>query len=349
MSWETDVRRAGSAEQRDSLRGARREFLHSYVRNGDMAAFEAAYRSNPIGEWLIADWPAASKAGAVLATDTVLAADVGAFWGDKALIWGSCDDYVVADIDSVGTGGVALSTPVGQAFDNPTVAPVWPARALGGLTISRQNGRWASFGLNWLLTDHLEDEGQPFPQYLGFDFYLCATSAIEPLTGSHYRPVNVLDNAAGPIAVEPARDIADARYEISVIWPTRAETMENQMWFNRLRGRDRPFWVPSWGGSLALASPAGAGATSVLVAPNGQAPSDFTGRHVYFGADQFRQITASADEGGNIRLSFTGALASAATFPKLMRLVRMAGDRVEIGHVRGFYSATKFQVIEVAA
>lgn len=349
MAWRTDVRRANSAESRDSLRGTRRAFSYTYHAFGDYQALEAKWYANPAGDWLIPDWAAASKAGPVLSTDTVIAMDTDCAIGAQVMIWADCETYVIADVQSVGVGSVTLTAQVGQAFTDPTVAPVHTAKLLYGLQVSRLNGQWINVGATFDLVDEMTDEANLAEQYLGLDVLLCATSAVQALSGRAAMPVEVIDNLTGFVAVEPRRADPDVQYAVGLNWATRAEIWAAQQWLSKIRGRDAPFWIPAWGGALTLAEAAPIGSSSILVQPTFGPAADAVGRHLYLGTSQFREITSAADESGNVRLSFSGTLTAAAEHCKLLSLVRMASDRIELSHRRGFVSAALFPVLEVAA
>ncbi|PHQ74630.1 MAG: hypothetical protein COB82_04100, partial [Marinobacter sp.] len=108
------------------------------------------------------------------------------------------------------------------------------------------------------------------------------------------------------------------------------------LWLLSLRGRQRAFWLPTWGRELVLQAAATSGATSIVVAPLAD-PSVWIGRHLMIDhptGPVFREITAAAWDALGIRLSIAapGKSVALGTPVHLLVKVRSDADRIELTH-----------------
>ncbi len=347
LDWKTDIQQAFSREMRHSTRGARRAFSYRFGVVGDYLKAEEMARANPSGDWDVPVWTESSKAGPVLSTDTVLMVDVNASYTDRALVFGSCDDWIIVTIDSIGAG-LNLAAPVGQGFENPSVMPVKVGFSPAGLAVSRRGYDVFESEITFILRGEEDHAATARPQYLGLDYYDCAGAFVEPVSATIQQPLEIIDNGMGPLVAVPVRSLISAGYLVAAVLETTAKRWEMFRWAHHLRGKDRPFWVPVWGGDLQLAAAAVIGAANILVAPVLADVAQYVGRHLHLGGAQFRVITAAVIVAGNHRLSLA-ALTEPAMRPALLRKVRMDTDRLEFRHARGFAAHVGFPVVEVAA
>lgn len=346
LAWNTDVRRDQSSEMRDSLSDAVQSLSYRFPRSGDYQLAEGLLRSNPLGEWLVPVWHEASKAGDVLATDTVLNVDMNASYGAQALVFGDKDNWQVVDIASVGAS-LMLTGAIGTAYTNPTVAPLRTCYAIGGAAAEKTSYRHGGLEVTFQAKDDFTPSGSAYPVYDSLPYVKCAGFAIQPLSGSIVQPAEMISSGFGAFVPVALRSVVEGRYSVEMAFGNRADLMEFYRFLGDVRGRDMPFWVPAWGGALELSSSLSAGATSALVTPIYDDVASYVGKHALIGSD-VRQITSANVSFDKHNITFS-ALSAPATEARMVLKVRLDTDRVEFAHRRGLASNASFMVIEVPA
>ena len=85
----------------------------------------------------------------------------------------------------------------------------------------------------------------------------------QPLAESIAQSVEYIDNGFGPIVIEPVLTHVQRRSTITLI-DRGARRWSRRRWLYSLRGRQRAFWLPTWGRELALQAPLASSSTSAV-------------------------------------------------------------------------------------
>ncbi len=188
------------------------------------------------------------------------------------------------------------------------------------------------------------------PSYLGRDVLIDPTVLRQPLRDTIGQTVEMVDNGFGPIVIEPTRSYLQSRSTIAFSDYGRQVTWSRRRWLHGLRGRQRSFWLPTWGRELVLQADVEAGDGYLIVA----ADLDLTtwiNRHIMFDLPTggvFRQITAASFDalGHRLTISPLGADVPANTAVHFLTKMRLDTDRVELEHsaTRTAMSATVIEV-----
>ncbi|MCV2877615.1 hypothetical protein OE699_02015 [Sedimentimonas flavescens] len=346
ISWQTDIGRADVGEMRHSLRGGRGAYRYSFMRSGDYLAAEGLYRSAPLDDWLVPAWADAVKAGAVADTDLSVTANTSSEWGDKALIFGCSDDFVVADVASVGVGEITLSAAVGKAYDNPSVMPLHLAYISDVVNVRAITTRHVGIEMTFVRRDEMAEATPSYQQFGGLYFLPCASRPMQNLAGGIGWPVEVIDNEMGPVVLEQIRAQLEAYYSASMSFGSSADVKAFRAFLSAIRGRDGAFWVGSYGGALSFVVAPSAGATTLRIAPLLRTAADYVGRSVRVG-NEFRTITAASEFSATEHRLTVAALSATATTGRLLRKVRLESDAVELRHRRGLGARCTFTLAEV--
>ncbi|GGL58778.1 vWA domain-containing protein [Wenxinia marina] len=177
--------------------------------------------------------------------------------------------------------------------------------------------------------------GGALPQYQGLDVLTDPAVLRQPLAETLGQTVEAIDNGFGTIVLETLLTHVQRRSTITLIdrGPAR---LTRRRWLLSLRGRQRAFWLPTWGRELVLQAAITSDATSIVVAPLAD-PSVWIGRHLMIDHPTgpiFREITAATWDALGIGLSITapGKSIPLGTPIHLLVKVRSDADRIELKH-----------------
>jgi len=190
------------------------------------------------------------------------------------------------------------------------------------------------------------------PTYLGRDVLVDPTVLQQPLRDTIGQTVEMVDNGFGPVAIEPKRAYLQLRSTISFSDYGAAHRWSRRRWLHGLRGRQRSFWLPTWGRELLLQADVETGDDFLIVAA-GPDLSTWISRHIMFDLPTggvFRQITAASFDALGHRLTIAplDVDVPSGTPVHVLTKMRLDTDRIELEHsaTRTDVSAT---VIEVPA
>ncbi|MEL6208674.1 MAG: hypothetical protein AAFR44_00525 [Pseudomonadota bacterium] len=223
----------------------------------------------------------------------------------------------------------------------------------GQAEVSRERRGRSVVALEFTLDAAADDGASPFAQYLGSDVVTDAHVLRQAAAEGVSQVVSYIDSGVGPIVPEIVRSYVQEPQTLSFVDHGHDARLRRRRWLYTIRGRQRAFWLPSWGGELVLQGDVGSGATVLSVAAVGN-PADLIGRHVMIdlpGAPIFRRIDAASDAGGGVyslTIAALGAAVPAATLVHLMTLVRLDTDQVEMRHLTT-RTETVAPVVEVPA
>lgn len=347
IQFNTDVLKSASTEMRYSIRGGRQSFEYVYPRSEAFQEMEALFRSDPYGEWYVPVWTQVSRPGAVGSSDTSLSVDINHEWTDKVVIFGGCDDYVIADIDTV-TTTVDLTAPVGQAFSDPAVMPVRTCLAPGGAKIARGTKRHTLAEIKWISVDEFGASGSSYATLNSLPFFKCSGAYVRPVSGQLVHPVEMVDQGFQQFDLVTLRDNLEMMKSVSVSMSDSDEKKAFRDFLGDIRGQDGAFWITDWEGKLTLLSNPLSGATTASVSPIFSDVADYVDRYMKIG-DDLRLITAASEiSATEHELTFSSLSADAST-AHLLRKVRMDTDEFKITHRRDLVMSVDFMVAEVTA
>jgi hypothetical protein len=342
LEWRTDVLMSRAAEQRIALRPVPREIL-TYRQLLDAAGTARALelvRAGATAEWLVPVWSMAARAGvAVAATDLVIPIDTASADyrapGHAVVAADGGAAHLVA-VAAVLPDRLELAAPVGIDLADPIIAPARRGILTAPLETERSRRPHRTVTATFTLADGAELGASPWPTHLGLDVPTDPAVLRQPLRATLGQTVEQMDNGFGPIVLEPVRSYLQRRSIISTVDYGAAARWARRRWLLSLQGRQRAFWLPSWGRELVLRAPVGAADTSMVVAPIGDLDA-YVGRHamIDLGGGIFREVTGAAFDalGHRLAIAAPGIAVPAATPVHWMTRVRLDADRVELVHL----------------
>ncbi|OIQ04671.1 MAG: hypothetical protein AUK60_11865 [Rhodobacteraceae bacterium CG2_30_10_405] len=366
LEWRTDVLLSRAGEQRIGRRTVPREIITYQHRLDALGLAQAAELARAgatgatgatgfVGEWLLplwhmAGWPTARvvEGASEIAVDTTVA-DYRALGFAALAVDGAAASLI--EIASVEPARLVLVAPLGPVSAQPIIAPVRRAIMTAPLSVSRRRQSDGILSATFTLLDGADLVASVGPQYLGHDVLLDPSLLRQPLQSTLLRAVEYVDNGFGPIAVEPARDVFQRGETISLHDYGPAARWARRRWLWSRRGRQRSFWLPTWGWEFKMRAAMTSVGTLLRVAPIADL-TGYVGRHIMLDLPSgplWREITGAVADGADHRLSIAapGVPVPIATPVHWLSHVRLDADRVEIGH-NATASATSFTVIEVA-
>ncbi|MGX1259793.1 hypothetical protein [Sinorhizobium fredii] len=363
LGWLTEVLQGRTSEQRLGLRSApRQSFQYSFKLGPRQFSLAKAFaRRNGAEPVLVPVWAELTRIpGAVLGSASSIDFDTAAAdyrAGSQILIWESDEKAVTATIDTIAPTGVTLTAPIGTDFANPTVAPVRSALIVDGLRINRVRGRTTDATIRLEVVDNIDLSGAAtYPLYQDLEVLTEPTERVSDISENIMRAVDYIDNGFGPVAIETARNYADFGQTLGFLATGKASLWQWRRFLHNRKGKQKPFWLPSFNNDLQLQ--AGIGPADTLLLVQSIAPAGFyVGRQVMIelrnGTRFFREITnAAAAGGGTDQLTISAALGQAVAPADIAWLcflsrVRLNSDTVTISYrFRGLYSVSA-PVIEV--
>ena len=342
LEWSTDVLVTEAAEQRIALRTGPRSTLslsHLLDATGLAEATELG-RAGPLDDWTLPLWHLARPATApVDAADLTIFVDTtdGAFdEAAQAIIAADGGRAHPVEIAAVLSDRLELAVAAGVSLAHAIVAPVGSAFLARPVEIDRRRQGIGTVTASFTL--RIGDTGSgasPYHKHEGLDVLIDPAVLRQPLAETLGQTVEAIDNGYGPIVLEPVITHVQRRSTITLIDRGSAR-LTRRRWLLSLRGRQRPFWLPTWGRELVLQAAATSGATSIIVAPLAD-PSVWFGRHLMIDhptGPVFREITAAAWDALGIRLSIAapGKSIALGTPVHLLVKVRSDADRIELMH-----------------
>lgn len=358
LAWLTDVMGSRTGEQRLKLRNVPRQSL-DYDHRLDADQFSRAKAFVRRNGAVLVDapvWPEAAWLGAVAADATSLSVDTtAADWreGGHLVVWESDSKFAVLEIDTVSSGSIALSDPVGIAFTRAEVMPVRSAYIADGLSIAR-GSTFVDASLSILVTDNVDLSASDYPQYESLDVVTERTIMVSDISEHVVRSVEMVDNGFGPVALETRRNYADFGQALGFIENGPAAVWRRRRWLHSLGGKQKPFWLPAWNMDLSLQDPLGSSDTVASVRSISPAAT-YVGRHVmvllHDGTRFLRSITNAVPDGDNDDITLSASLGQAVTAAEIasfcfLSKVRLDSDVVSIEHRDTGLSAVTVPVME---
>ncbi|WP_146148860.1 hypothetical protein [Pseudaminobacter soli (ex Li et al. 2025)] len=366
LEWLTDVLGSRTGEQRIALRSAPRQTFSFSVRLSDAEYARARGFARRRAHTIVGVpvWAEAiNLAVGVAASDSSIAMDTTS--GDwrvdgGVVIWESPDKFVVTRIVLVAAGSLGLLAPVGVDLRKPKIIPLRSALVPEGFSVDRQ-ATYSDVGVKFLVTDNIDLAASyvsTYPKYQGLDVVTEAPVLVADVSDSIVRSMDLIDNGTGPVVVETLRNYVDFGQTVSFMESRPSGVWKRRKWLHSLRGKQKPFWLPTFNRDLSLAASATSGATTIQVKANGPV-ANLINRHVMFhltdGTRLFRQIaSATVIDPDTTEIIISSALGRAVA-PKDIAMicfvskVRLNADAVTISHQFTADSVVNIPVMEVPA
>lgn len=364
LQFYTDVRRARSGEIRDSLKDATQTLTLNYVsQDREAARIEGLFSSNIADEWYVPLWHDMVRTNAAISAGSSTI-EVGEFAdfreGGRAAIIASDSLREVINIDTVGSG--ILTLPSGEDTENSysagaAVVPLVAALCPSGLQTSVKFAVTA-YSVKFVSIEPVNLEAALLPTFNGFDVLEDPSVLLSDLGGSVSQALDFIDNGFGAFKIETQETYKRWRGTVSFADYTREERWERRQFLHRMRGRDRPFLLPTWKDDLAIASSASSGSSSLVIQKLTDTSSVLVGRYIQIDTGSGfirRRINAASIGSTTITLTLSashGQTILPSMVASFMYLVRFDQDSFEIDHVRtvdGFFSSFQASVLEVLA
>ncbi|NPD21427.1 hypothetical protein [Alterinioella nitratireducens] len=341
LEWNTDTLITEAAEQRIALRTDPRSILtytHLLDGTGLARAAELA-RAWALDEWILPLWHLARPATAPIdVADLTVFVDTseGTFEAPgQAVIAADGGEANYVEFSAVLPDRLELGEPAGVSLAHPIVAPVGIGILTRPVEIDRRRQGLGTVTARFTLQDALAIPVSSYPTHLGLHVLTDPAVLRQPLAESIAQSVEYIDNGFGPIVIEPVLTHVQRRSTITLVDRGTARWARRR-WLHALRGRQRAFWLPTWGRELVLQAPVTSSATSLVIAGTAD-PGVWIGRHVMFeiaSGPVFREITDAAYDALGIRLAIAapGKSIPATTPVHLLTKVRLDTDRIELEH-----------------
>jgi hypothetical protein len=319
-----------TTEQRLALRYQPRQTL-MYVTHHDNYTFaraKAFAAENADVSVYVPVWLEAVRLQGVAALDTELFLDTSyGDWrvGSQLVIWQSYDNYSVIPIQSINPTSIILEGPPAQEFQQPYVIPVRECLAKQGYQFAR-TALMARVTAVFSVMDNIQlipDDATTLDGYPVYNNLIVMKSPPYELAQTSeniIRPTVYFDNGFGPQVGEVARIVNDFGQMMSFFDNIGPQLWDRRKFLHWIRGKQVPFWFPTYNKDLQLVSPITAVATSILVRSITDTPSYYVGKHIMIllknGTTYFRQVTGASAQVNGDQLNIT-ALGAAVSLDAL--------------------------------
>lgn len=357
LEWRTDVLRTKSTEQRIALRTApRRTLSYSHHLTGPQYAAARAMVRAAQGDagFIVPDWTRTTAIGALSSGSSVdIDFAIGEeFYFEKAVLFESLEKYEVVDVirDS---GGVTADVVV----NDYSAAKIMPA--FSGDTEAFDASRSAGdirLSVSFILTESYDVEFSSYATYRGLDVMpSCPIIAAESFAESLLYITNRFESGVGNPSWLRLRDVPENTFEMRWHKFTQTDVDDLIRWLHSLRGRQRAFWMSSWGSDLEVADAISGTTLPAYTAQQAKAAPFFIEVVERDGTKSYRRVTAAAAGSPvngravtNYTLDSTLSVAKAdVSRISILTCTRLNADRIELEHNARGGVVVKVPCIEV--
>lgn len=361
LTFRTDVRRTREGEFRDSLSDATQEFKLNYAAHDtDASPIEILYRARPYNLWHVPVWPDMElKNGLASGTTTINVetdtADYRA--GGKACIIKSQTEFELVDVDSVGAGTITLSSATTVDFvGEVAVAPARAAYAPEGLQTG-EGINITEFSIGFIVAEPVDLSADNYTNYGDYDLITDSPDATSELSGSLSQQIDWIANGFGAFQPAEFETYVRRRGTFSYTDVTRAERWARRELLHRLRGKDRPFWLPTFKRDMTIYEYRDPTFDSIRINPTFIEKDDLVGMHIMVehtdGTYECHEVSGVIDGGDYLEVGFVGNLTS-DVYPGALvcfvYLMRLDQDEIKLEHIRscdGFVTSVSSSCVEV--
>lgn len=354
MSFLTDIRKTPTGEARDSLRAGRRILRMDFsLDDSQNAMAESMFRLGAVNDWLVPVWPEITHYPVPRPVGTL---EFTVEYPSDYVVGGMAilrlGEFIYEQAEVVTVGATSVTIKFASTIEADAIVPLKAAYITGDLSGARWFSGHAVRKLEFEFRDTDDVAETPFAQYFGADLMADPSVIASPIDVKLSRERAFIDNASGPVVAEVMRDLIDGMTQIVHKDFGRADMVRRKRWFRHIRGRDRSFWLPTWGQDFSLLAPVLAGQSYIDVAAQYGDPINLVGQHILVddGAGYFpRLVLAAAVTGGGWRLSIAplGRDVSADAVVMSLRRMRFDADLIEMTLTGAHYMETRVPAVEV--
>lgn len=217
------------------------------------------------------------------------------------------------------------------------VIPLRLAQLAAPIEANRRRQNDATITVTFLLQATADLTAPDLPIYQSAMVQTNPSLTRAPLASTLKQAVEYIDNGFGPVTIEPLRDLIERGETITFKAKTLTQRHDMRRWLFALRGRQTPFWLPTWGAELQLRTAMTASTTLMRIAPIAEL-SAYVGRHIVIETSvglRFRKINSAIQDGTNHRLTLSSSLGIPLPLGAkvhFLNLMRADADRVELRH-----------------
>ncbi len=333
-----------TTEQRLSLRYKPRQTLtYTHIFDDYKFAQAKAFAGlNSTSSIYVPVWLEAVRLGGVGQLDTELVFDVSyGDWreGSHLVLWESYQRYVVCQIEHVASSGfIVLTAPVGLDLHQPYVIPIRTCQTRQGYQFAR-SGTHTIATMVLSVLDNIQLIADDAITLEGYDIYKGLIVLPQPphstaqIAESIVRTSTYVDSGFGPVVQVPSKVIDDFGQTISFMDDIGPEYWSRRKFLHWLRGKQIPFYWPSYNYDLQLVNPITSAGTTIKVLPLSNL-NVYTGEEIMIllknGTRYYRTITgySSGLGGDTLTLAALGVNISIAEINMVcfMKKVRSNSD-----------------------
>lgn len=356
--WLTDVIRTFKGEQRFLLRATpRRTFDYDFVFN----SLQFAKAKTVINQWAnrlfaLPVWYDKMKLDYLSKNATFIRLETkNAEYeaGGSLLVYENEDKYEVIEIDRVMENQIALKLPITRDYQNVYVMPIKLAY-LNENRFNRMTNDIIEANLRFQVTDQSSLPSLSLKRYQGHDVLLDCPQINQ--SESLNRSAEVIDNHLSHILKFDRENMTRLSQMLSFFKKSRSDVFAFKQWLYTRQGRQKAFWLPSFGNDLHLTKTITSTETAMTVK---NINFYLYGEKTHFmlatknGTQFFGEIQSGQNNNdGTETLFFDKPMSQEITVDDVksisfMNLVRLDSDRIEIEHLDFEMCRISFPVVNI--
>lgn len=365
LSWQTDLIRCKSAEQRISLRNIPRtlfDYDYQFTEGVAEAATQLA-RQNMDLDIYVPIWTEGEYVGALSSGATFIPVDTTDLRYKAAahvFIIGDDNAYEIVEIAAVQAAQLDLVTPyVTIGYERAFIAPCFLCKMKGPLGIGKLSADYMTARASFLYDKNFGDTGShSFPAFNSSYVMTDRSVLVGVQREIQEREVKLFPNLAGPVHYDTTYEYAISKGTIAWSFDTAAEIKAFRSWLFVVKGKQGSFYLPRWTRDFVLNVAIGSADTSITVLANTDASNAYLGAiciAMKDGTQYYGEITSWDPQGGgqhvaNLASSF-GVDIAIADVEMITRMpkMRLDNDTVTFAHLAGQKTTVRMSVMEVPA
>lgn len=363
--WKTDVIRTKSAEQRFALRPYPRivyQFRHQLTNYEYQSARSLVRADNPIK---VPDWMNAVYIGAIAPGSNESAlfdnTDINYRVGDFVMIWETNENYEECSVVSQDSNGVFFSAVTGN-YSKAYVVPLHTADHVDGLNPSRPAGPRVDCRIDFIFSYPLDLSASTYSTYRSHDVVTdCPVVASGSFDEKIIYERELIDNQVGNAKFRNLRSVTDEQFIMSWLTTSKSELNKLRFFIHSRKGKQKSFWLSSFGKDFELAQNIGASDVVIVVFASAKVTDiGKTGFDIEIksaGTLYRRQVDswqAGSEINGRptIELTITASLGIAVNAGQIdrisfLRCIRFDQDRIQFNHISKNRCSVSVNCIEV--
>lgn len=362
FEYNTEVLKTYTKEQRIRLRDQPRYILkYTFFLDDEQLAYAKAIAKleNQTGSYKVPVWQEALKySGTISAGTTTITINTNQhkFSGTELILWKDWDSYEIVPILSKTATTITLSSAVVSSVVDPFIVPVKTMRVYNAFETSTgaPNINYMSVTFTSITHKNYIKESENifdlvdlfdtydifiynYPKYKGSTVYINPPFRFNDVSTQIVRPVELVDNGFGPVAVEPIFITTEERFVMDFFYQGLQQRVDILGLLCESYGKLKNFWLPSFTKDVLLSS--GTYSTNTLTVLGLGSASDYIGKSLFIkqldGSYQCNTVTNAVVAGANFILTLETNLTSPVSnslteFVSFMKLSRFDTDSFDI-------------------